>query len=164
MPVSETRFRHVLGHLAGGVSLVTSVGPGGEPCGLTATAVCSVSLDPPLVLASIDRGSNTHLGIESSRIFAVNLLGAEHEELAVRFAAEADDKFDGLAVAEGRTGAPLLGTGLGYLDCSVIREVPAGDHTVFIGRVEEARVGDGDLAHPLVYHLGRYTTLRGERG
>jgi len=164
MPVSQTRFRHVLGHLAGGVSLVTSRDPEGAPCGLTATAVCSVSLEPPLLLASIDRGSNTHLGIEASRAFAVNLLAADQEALAVRFAGDAEDKFRDLAVAEAVTGAPVVEEALGFLDCTVVRDVPAGDHTVFIGRVEEARVGVGDLARPLVYHLGRYTTLRGGGG
>lgn len=162
MPVSQTRFRHVLGHLASGVSLVTTLGPEGNPRGLTATAVCSISLRPPLVLASIDRDSNTHLGIEASGFYAVNFLGADQEELAVRFATDAEDKFRGLTLGEAVTGAPVLGEALGHLDCTLERSVEAGDHTLFVGRVEEARVGDGDLARPLVYHLGRYTTLRGE--
>lgn len=164
MPVSQTRFRHVLGHLAGGVSLVTAVGAEGEPSGLTATAVCSVSLDPPLLLACIDRASNTHLAIEASGCYAVNLLSADHEELAVRFAGNGSDKFRGLTLDEAATGSPVVGEALGFLDCTVVRDVPAGDHTVFIGRVEEARIGDGDLGRPLVYHLGRYTTLRSDEG
>lgn len=159
MPVSETRFRHVLGHLAGGVAVVTSLGPGQSRCGLTATAVSSVSLDPPLVLASIDRSSHTHAGIEASDLYAINLLAADQEELAVRFATKDPDKFRDLDVRTAATGAPLLLECLGYLDCRVVRDVPAGDHTVFIGRVEAAGIRGDEVGRPLVYHLGRYATL-----
>lgn len=162
MSVSETRFRHVMGHLAGGVAVVTSLGPESSPCGLTATAVCSVSLDPPLLVASIDRDSNTHAGIEASGLYAVNLLSAGQEELAVRFATKDPDKFRGLETEQAATGAPLLVETLGFLDCRVSREVPAGDHTLFIGRVEDARVRGEEAGTPLVYHIGRYGTLTGE--
>lgn len=161
MPVSETRFRHVLGHLAGGVAVVTSRDPHGAPCGLTATAVCSVSLEPPLVLVSVDQTSRTHRGLEASRIYAVNLLGAGQEELATRFAGKEADKFRDLETGTAVTGAPVLEESLGFLDCAVTRKVPAGDHTLFIGRVEEARILGDDVGHPLMYHLGRYATLAG---
>lgn len=163
MPVPEARFRSVLAHLAGGVAVVTSVGPDGAPCGLTATAVCSVSLDPPLVLASIDRGSHTHGGITGSGLYAINLLSAGQEDLAGRFATERPDKFAGLDVETDATGAPLLRAVIGYLDCTVVRDVPAGDHTVFLGRVEAARLRTEEgAAAPLVYHLGRYRTLESD--
>lgn len=160
MPVSESRYRHVLGHLAGGVALVTSRGPAGEPCGLTATSVCSVSVEPPLVLVSIDHDANTHRGVEASGAYAVNLLGQQHEELAVRFAREDSGKFRDLETGERVTGSPVLEDALGHLDCRVVGEVPAGDHTLFIGRVEAAGVRDPD-GPPLLYHLGRYRTLPG---
>lgn len=160
MPVTEDRFRRVLSHLAGGVALVTARGPDGEPCGLTATAVCSVSLAPPLVLVSVDRDANTHPGIEAAGAYAVNLLGRGQEELAERFARTDPEKFRGLEVEERATGSPVLKDALAHLDCTVVREVPAGDHTLFIGRVEAAgvRAGGGE---PLVRHLGRYGTLAG---
>lgn len=158
MPVSETRYRRALGQLAGGVALVTSRGPDGEACGLTATSVCSVSLEPPLVLVSIAHDANTHDGITSTEAYAVNLLGADQEELAVRFARPEPGKFRDLEVEERETGAPVLARSLGHLDCTVVRAVPAGDHTVFIGRVEAAEVRE-DAGPPLVYHLGRYDSL-----
>lgn len=164
MPVSETRFRHVMGHLAGGVAVVTSRGPGEAPRGLTATAVCSVSLDPPLVLASLERDSHTHAGIEASGLYAVNLLSADQEELAVRFATKDRDKFRGLELRSASTGAPVLAGCLGYLDCTVVRDVAAGDHTVFIGRVEAAAILREEVGRPLIYHLGRYGTLEGRPG
>lgn len=162
MSVTETRFRHVMGHLAGGVAVVTSRTPGGARCGLTATAVCSVSLDPPLVLVSVDRESRTHEAIEASGLYAVNLLSADQEELAERFATKDPDKFAGLELRTGSTGAPVLAGCLGYLDCEVARDVPAGDHTLFVGRVEDAAIQRDDVGRPLVYHLGRYGTLAGE--
>lgn len=162
MAVSQTRFRHVLGHLAGGVSVVTSLDPEGEPCGMTATAVCSVSLEPPLVLVSLDRASGTHAGLRASGVYAVNLLSADQEALAVRFSGEGGArKFRGLDVRTSATGAPLLEDVPGYVDCTVEREVEAGDHTLFIGRVEDARIRAEEAGRPLVYHLGRYGTLAG---
>ena len=160
MPVSESRYRRVLSHLAGGVALVTARGPAGQPCGLTATSLCSVSLEPPLVLVCIDQGANTHLGIEASGAYAVNLLAREQEELADRFAREDPEKFRGLEVSERVTGAPVLEAALARLDCTVAQEVSAGDHTLFVGQVEAAdlRPGEGE---PLVHHLGRYGTLSG---
>lgn len=162
MGVSPSRFRHVLGHLAGGVSVVTSLDAGGEPCGLTATSVCSVSLEPPLVLVSVDRTSGTHACLEASGVYAVNLLAAGQASLAVRFAREDTDKFRELGWHGEATGAPLLDDVPGWLDCRVVREVAAGDHTVFIGQVEAARMREDDGVRPLVYHLGRYGTLAGE--
>ncbi len=162
MAVSPSRFRHVLGHLASGVSVVTSVDAAGEPCGLTATSVCSVSLEPPLVLVAVDRTADTHGGLRASGVYAVHLLASDQADLAVRFAGEGTAKFRDLDFRAGTTGAPLLEEVAGWLDCTVVREVPAGDHTVFIGRVEEARMREDDGARPLVYHLGRYGTLAGE--
>lgn len=158
MPVSEARYRRVLGHLAGGVALVTSRRPNGDACGLTATSLCSVSLDPPLVLVSVAQDADTHRGIESKGAYAVNLLGADQEALAARFARSDPGKFRDLAVEERVTGAPVLVEARAHLDCTVVRAVPAGDHTVFIGRVEAAEVRE-DAGPPLVYHLGRYGTL-----
>ena len=156
MVVSERRFRQVLGRLAAGVTLVTSRDAEGAACGLTATAVCSVSLDPPMVLACVDRGTNTHAGIEASGCYAVNLVGRTDSDLAVRFARSGGDKFVGLTVESRVTGAPVLARAVGFCDCAVERVVPAGDHTVFIGRVVEAEVLHPEQREPLIYHLGRY--------
>lgn len=162
MSVSPSRFRHVLGHLASGVSVVTSLDRDGEPCGLTATSVCSVSLEPTLVLVSVDRASGTHAGLLATGVYGVNLLAADQASLAVRFAGDEADKFRDLEWQAGTTGAPLLDDVPGWLDCTVVREVVAGDHTVFIGQVEAARMRERDDVRPLVYHLGRYGTLAGE--
>lgn len=164
MAVSADRFRDVLGRLAAGVAVVTSRHADGSPSGMTATAVCSVSLAPPLVLACLDLGANTHRAVEASGIFAVNLLAGGDAGLARRFSGERGGKFRGLAVAEAVTGAPLLERGLGYCDCSVVEAVPAGDHTIFVGRVEAAATHAPEDGGPLLYYLGRYRKLDGGEG
>lgn len=169
MAITPDRFREVLGRLAGGVVVVTSRQEDGTPSGMTATAVCSASLEPPLVLACLDVGTNTHRAVEGSGVFALNLLAVGDEGLARGFGVEGDRKFDGLPTSTAATGAPLLGGGLGYCDCSVVEAVPAGDHTIFIGRVEAAESRDPEGRGPLIHYRGAYaglgdTAARGGRG
>lgn len=162
--ITPERFKGVLGRLAGGVALVTSRRADGRPCGMTATAVSSVSLEPPLVLACLDLGTTTHGAIEETGIFGVNLLSEGDEALAVRFGRDDPEKFRDLEFTTDVTGAPLLPGTLGYCDCSVVQAVPAGDHTVFIGRVEAASLREARESRPLVYYRGRYGTLAVESG
>jgi flavin reductase (DIM6/NTAB) family NADH-FMN oxidoreductase RutF len=159
MPIPPDRFRDVLGHLAGGVVVVTTRDETGGRHGLTATAVCSVSLDPPLVLASIEREANTHGIIERSGVFALNFLASVQREVAIRFATTPDDKFQELAVHAAHTGAPILDDAVAWCDCVVTESVRAGDHTLFIGQVEAAEVRRPGEPRPLVRYAGRWSTL-----
>lgn len=158
MTVSAERFRDALGCLAGGVCVIASREPGGRTRGLTATAVCSVSLDPPLVLVCLNSGSRTHKAITASGFFSVTFLGAEDPSIADRFAGDDEEKFAGVPTRESVTGAPILEAGLGFCDCVVVREVAAGDHTVFIGRVEAADLSKRVDAAPLLRYRGGYLT------
>jgi flavin reductase (DIM6/NTAB) family NADH-FMN oxidoreductase RutF len=160
MAVAADEFRRALARLAGGVTVVTSRGLNGSPYGLTATAVASVSLDPPLVMACIDRQSHTHTAIETSGLFALNFLRGSQEELARRFASRRDDKFIGIGSHTAETGAPILTDALAWCDCSLEQAVPAGDHTIFVGRVQVAAAAEDD-DRPLVYYLGAYANLEG---
>lgn len=163
MTVPAERLRDVLGCLAGGVCVIATREPEGRPRGLTATAVCSVSLDPPLVLVCLDSGSHTHDAITTSGFFAVTFLGAQDSSVADRFAGDDEDKFGGVPTRDIATGAPVLEAGLGYCDCVVVDEVAAGDHTVFIGRVEAADLSEraeGSLA-PLLHYRGAYLQAAG---
>ena len=169
MPESAARFLDALACLAGGVTIVTSLGDKGRRHGLTATAVASVSLEPPLVMACLGKSSQTHDAIQVSGVFALNFLARSGQELATRFSTSGGDKFDGLEVCTAVTGSPLLPHSLAYCDCAVVRAVSAGDHTLFIGRVEEAGTrlsaadvsgtGNGSGAKPLLYYRGRYAEL-----
>lgn len=159
MSVTPEQFRAALARLAGGVVLVTTQGEDGEPRGMTATAVCSVSLEPPLVMACLNQAAATHGAVVRSGVFALNVLPASAEPLARRFAEPIPDKFAELPVVSARTGAPILDQALAFCECAVVRSVPAGTHTIFIGRVENAGVRTDAAAEPLVYYRGRYGSV-----
>lgn len=163
MAVNPEGFRAVLSHLAAGVVVVTTRDPDGEPHGMTATSVCSVSLEPPLVMACLSRDAATHAAVAQSGIFALNLLPETEERLARHFATQSRDKFAELSPGSSETGSPVLEGALAYCDCSVVRSVPAGDHTIFIGRVIAAdaradRARDHSVG-PLLYYRGRYGAI-----
>src|ERR671925_156298 len=98
--VSELAFRGAISHFSTGVTIVTTTYEG-RPAGMTASAVCSLSLDPVLLLVCIDNRLATHRAIDASRRFAVNVLGEDCEGLARRFARPAEDKFEGVPLQEG---------------------------------------------------------------
>ncbi|MBW3554408.1 MAG: flavin reductase family protein [Gemmatimonadetes bacterium] len=155
MSFEAAEFRRILGHLATGVAVVSSTDPeSGVPRGLTANAVASVSLDPPLVLACVEHGAETHECIERAGAFAISILGADDETIARRFADyPADRKFAGAAYHTEVTGAPVLDEALGWVDCRVWATYDGGDHTIFVGEVV---AGDAEDASPLLYFRGGY--------
>jgi flavin reductase (DIM6/NTAB) family NADH-FMN oxidoreductase RutF len=155
--VSADEFRDALGRWASGVTVVTSRS-GERVHGMTVSAFSSVSLDPPLVLVCADKDSDTCTLIAESGVFAVNILARGQDELSQRFAAQGNEarRFDGLAVERAVTGAPLL-RGLASLDCTLVGTHDAGDHVIYVGRVEALRrFADGE---PLLYYRGAYRTL-----
>lgn len=161
MTVSADTFRETLSFLPGGVTVVTAREPDGSPAGLTATAVCSVSLRPPLVLVCVEDGSSTRAAIAREGSFAVNLLDEEQAPMARRFAGGRTDKFDDVPWATAETGAPVLEAAVGYVDCRVDQRLDeAGDHEIFIGEVLAAEVFRPGARNPLVYYLGEYRALR----
>jgi len=156
--VAPAAFRRALAELAGGIVVVTSTGPDGEPVGLTATSVCSVSLEPPLVLTCIGGGSATGRAIRDAGRFALNILSEDQRSIASRFAVSGVDKFAGLPFLAGELGLPLLEGCLATCECEVERTVEAGDHAVFIGRVVSVRTAGGHGA-PLLWFRGGYGRL-----
>jgi flavin reductase (DIM6/NTAB) family NADH-FMN oxidoreductase RutF len=157
MPIDRASFKRVLGSLAAGVTIVTTLGEDGRPYGLTATAFTSVSLDPPLVLVCVDKRSESHPHFLARRIFAVNLLAAEQQELSNRFAVSGGEKFADLRVTRAVSGAPVLSGCLGYVDCTIVNSIGAGDHTILIGQVEAADIQEG--GEPLVYFRSAYRRI-----
>jgi flavin reductase (DIM6/NTAB) family NADH-FMN oxidoreductase RutF len=153
--IDTSEYRRVVGHFATGVTVVTTRRPDGAPCGLTASAVSSLSLEPTLLLVCVERGAETHACISAAGYFAVNVLaGGKGETLARRFAAdEAETKFTGIAFRPEHTGAPVLDEALAWLDCQVSGRMEAGDHTVFVGEVVAADACEGS---PLLYYRGGY--------
>lgn len=152
--MESSEFRRILGHWAGGVSIVTTTTPDGKDCGLTANAVASVSLEPSLILVCVEKSADTHDCIRQAGYFAVNVLEGNAERVARRFSAwEVSTKFEGLAFHKELTGAPILEDALAWVDCRVWAEHDGGDHTIFIG---EVLAGDAREGTPMIYYRGGY--------
>jgi 4-nitrophenol 2-monooxygenase / 4-nitrocatechol 4-monooxygenase, reductase component len=149
-------FRNIIGHFASGVTVITTA-DGGKRHGTTASAVTSLALEPPMLLVCMNRESATGVAMASTGAFAVNILGEAHGELAIRFARKGDDKFEGVEIADGERGRPLLAGAIAHLECRVTEQVAAGTHTVFTAEVEAATAQVG--APPLAYYRGRFGRL-----
>jgi flavin reductase (DIM6/NTAB) family NADH-FMN oxidoreductase RutF len=159
--ISASEFRQAIGHFATGVTVVTSVGDDGEPVGTTASAVTSLSLDPPLVLVCFDRASMTLGAIRAHGAFVVNVLAAPQQHLSANFARRGlAAVWDGVRHQPGRTGSPRLDGVLAALECTVENSLPGGDHEIVVGRVHHVEIGN-DGAAPLVYWRGSYLSLGG---
>jgi flavin reductase (DIM6/NTAB) family NADH-FMN oxidoreductase RutF len=153
-------FRQVLGHLPTGVTVVTTVDELGQPTGLTASAVASVSLEPPLVLVCVSHSAQSYPALAAAGKFAVNVLALGQETLSRRFATTAPgvEKFQGVGYRTGKLGLPLLDGALASLECAVVHAYPGGDHTIFVGRAEAGAPG-ANTHEPLLYYRGRYRRL-----
>lgn len=147
-------FRRGLSNFATGVTVVTARGPNGEQVGVTANSFNSVSLDPPLILWSIDKRSNSHAVFEAASHFTVNVLAADQIELSNHFARAQADKFASIACEAGHGGAPLLPDCAARFQCERHQQLDGGDHWILIGKV----VAFDDFGRsPLLYHQGAYS-------
>ena len=149
--VDRERFRSVMGHFASGVTIITTRHEGID-YGLTASAVSSLSLDPPMLLICVNKTSNTQKAIAQSQVFAVNILQEHQSQVARHFASSRPQKFGGMSVSYGALGVPLLGDTLATIECRVTAEVTGGTHSVFLAEVKMAQAAEG---MPLTYFRGR---------
>jgi len=150
-------YRRTCAQFATGITVVTTLDSDGRPHGMTVNSFSSVSLDPPLVLVSIDL-KNAILGhFISSSWFAINILAEHQEDLSRRFSSPSENRFLEVNWHAGASGTPLLDGVLAQLECSVVRTFEAGDHTVLIGEVERAGHTEGK---PLVFFDSAYHKLR----
>ena len=151
--IDPPEFRHLLGHFATGVTIITLTGRDGQLAGMTASSLASVSLQPPLVSVCIDRTAEIHpLMLDADR-WMVNVLSEHQEALSRRFAEPSSDRFDGVGYTASPGGLVLIDGALAHLECVPEAHHEAGDHTLFIGRVV------GGTAHPgrpLLYYRGGY--------
>ena len=151
-------FRQALAQFASGVTVVATLDAEGRPQGLTVSAFCSVSLEPPLVLVCVDSRSETHPGFAHSRLFGVSVLAEHQQDVSQRFAKLGPDKnrFD---FARGPFGAPLVPGAVAQLECRLHTAHDAGDHRIYVGEVLEVAVNPG---RPLLYHAAGYRRLAEE--
>ena len=154
-------FRNALGAFATGITVITTKGID-HPFGMTANAFSSVSLDPPLVLICVISGTYGAETIQRNGVFAVNILGSDHEPISRYFSSKdrprGAEAFDEIPHTFAVTGAPILEGAAGYLDCRVHAMHEAGDHLVFIGEV--VALGHDHEAKPLLFHGGKYGFMR----
>ncbi|MFC6151077.1 flavin reductase [Mumia xiangluensis] len=149
--VEAATFRDVLSQWPSGVTVVTTV-VDGRRHGMTASSFSSVSLDPPLISICLDRKLFSHGLIESTGFFGVSVLAKDQAEVARRFAGQTGevDRFAGETWSTAETGAPLLDSSLGWLDCRVVHAHPGGDHTIFVGEVLAGHAARRTA--PLLFH------------
>jgi flavin reductase (DIM6/NTAB) family NADH-FMN oxidoreductase RutF len=156
MPFDSALQRKIMGRFATGVTVITT-GVEGRHGGLTANAVCSLSLDPPLVLVAVDKRAGSHAELLEHRHFAMNILSTDQEAISQRFAKPGPKDFTGLVWKTAVTGAPIFDGTLGYVDCRVVDVLRGGDHDVFIGEIVAGEVHDDRV--PLLYFSGKYRRL-----
>lgn len=149
-------FRAAMGALPTGVTVVAASGPEG-PAGATANAVSSLSIEPMLMLACLDRGSRTLLAVQAANRFGISVLHAGQERLARSFASKAPvaDKWDGVAWSE-RDGVPAIDDALAFIACDLRDVIAGGDHVIVTGEVTAVETAPGT---PLVFHEGEYRPL-----
>jgi flavin reductase len=144
--------------LAGAVNIITSTNAG-HRYGMTATAVCSATADPPTVLACINKLASTHAAVAKSEVFCVNVLRAEDWELSTAFsgAQSGESRFKSRDWTRLATGSPVLIDALVCFDCRVVKKLAHGTHTIFLGQVEQVLMGK--KGKPLLYSEGQYAKL-----
>jgi flavin reductase (DIM6/NTAB) family NADH-FMN oxidoreductase RutF len=157
MTIDNREFRTALGWFATGVTIVTTVTPTGDLVGITANSFNSVSLDPPLVLFSLDRRAYSLKLFEEAGVFAINVLGEDQKELSSTFARAGAPKWDGVRFEVWDTGAPIIEDTLASFDCRVQAVHDGGDHVIFLGRV--LRMRSTQEGRPLLYFRGRYNKI-----
>ncbi|HVC45576.1 MAG TPA: flavin reductase family protein [Candidatus Binataceae bacterium] len=156
MPIEKNELRRVMGHFATGVTIITTVNKEGQIHGFTANAFTSVSLEPPLLLISVDKKAESWPAFEESRIFTVNILADTQEALSRKFAVSGGNKFEGVAYRIGANRAPLLEGALAFIECTLWAVYDGGDHTVFLGEIQQAEVRE---ERPLLFFRGGYRAL-----
>lgn len=155
MAIDEAGFRKAMSCFASGVTVVTTEHDG-VGYGMTVSAFSSLSLVPPLVLICVEKSARIHDAIPKAERFAVNILRAGQEAISNTFASRAGDRFEGLSVREGKLKVPLLDDALAIVECRLHASLPGGDHTIYVGEVVAAEIGEGQ---PLLYFRSAYGTI-----
>jgi 3-hydroxy-9,10-secoandrosta-1,3,5(10)-triene-9,17-dione monooxygenase reductase component len=146
-------FRSVLGHFCTGIAIITAV-DGGEPVGLTCQSFASISLDPPLVAFAPSKTSTSWPRVQRTGVFCANVLAEQQEDLCRVFATAGADKFRSVGWRPAASGSPILEDALAWVDCRIVTEHDAGDHSIVLGRVMDLEaMTEGK---PLLFYRGGY--------
>ena len=154
MSINPREFRRALGNFATGITVVTTASRDAGMLGITANSFNSVSLDPALVLFSLDRRAYSLAAFHSAGHFAINVLSERQRHLSVIFAAPLIDKWDNVHYELWDTGCPILTDTLANFECKTQHIYDGGDHLIFVGRVDKMRFAAG--GDPLLFFRGAY--------
>jgi len=157
MTLDSRGFRDALGHFATGVAIISATGPDGGAIGLTINSFASVSLDPPLVLWSLDKSSDRFRLLMQVENFGVNLLGQAEMDISRRLSRKSESALGDDELRKGHHGVPMLKHAIASFECAVHERIEAGDHIIFIGRVLHAAHDSHE--QPLLYYRGAYRGL-----
>lgn len=155
-PFDPLAFRVALGQYVTGVAIVTTVDAAGRPYGMTINSFASVSLEPPLLLWSVQLSTPSSKIFAQAPYFAFSVLGADQEALAHRFSRTEDDKYRDLTVHPGIGGVPLIPGAIATFECAAWAVYPGGDHDIIVGRVERFSSRPGPA---LGFHQGRFLSI-----
>ncbi len=156
MPINKDEFRAALGRFASGVTVITTRDNDGNLHGITVSAFCSVSLEPPLILICVEKTTGSYRALEESENFVVNILREDQQYYSDQFASYLPEKFNGIEFEMNDADIPVLKNTLANLECRLVNAYDGGDHTIFIGLVEKNLVAD---EQPLIYYHGNYRKL-----
>jgi flavin reductase (DIM6/NTAB) family NADH-FMN oxidoreductase RutF len=153
-------WRKAMSSFASGVTIIACLDARGQAQGMTVSAFCSLSLEPPLCLVCINPEAGTYPHILSSGYFSVNILHASQEELSNKFAMMAEEeRFTNVATTPASSGSPFIGDSLVNIDCKLEEKISAGDHKILIGRPIEIKIADSKSL-PLVYWNRDYQGIK----
>jgi len=158
MSIDTREMRNALGRFATGVCIISTVTNEGEALGLTANSFASVSLDPPLVLWSLQNDSEVFNRYSSTRYYAINFLAQQQQELSARYAKKGDHVLASSHFTPGKFGAPILNEAVASLECELHATHAGGDHVIIVGKVVNMQVYEG--RNPLLFFAGTYRELK----
>ncbi|KKB34249.1 flavin reductase family protein [Bacillus thermotolerans] len=153
-------FKEVMGNYPTGVTVVTGVTEDGTPVGLTVNSFASVSLDPLMVLWSIDHGVSTIKAFTEGGKFAVHVLAGDQKDLCMTFATKGVDRFSQCKWEMSENGLPIIEGAFGVFECETFKAVEAGDHTVLIGNVKDIQIDKSK--DPMLYHRRAFGPIPAE--
>ena len=158
MSFDSREFRDALGSFATGVCVITANKEGGEPFGMTVNSLASVSLDPPLVLWSLQNNSECYEAFEKGDKFTVNILADDQQAQSNAYAKKGDHKLAAGDYHLGKSGTAILKGAVTSFECDVWARYPGGDHVILVGEVKEMQTNSNK--EPLLFHAGKYGALR----
>ena len=158
MELDGREFRNVLGTFATGICVITAMSESDEPFGMTVNSFASVSLDPALVLWSLQNDSDCWPAFELAEKYAVNVLAADQQNLSALYAQKGKHILQPDHYTVGDYGLPIIAGAVSSFECSVWARYPGGDHTILIGEVK--RIDSDSSKQPLVFNAGQYRELR----